>query len=244
MQNVPTIKTQIKFAILILVLLLGACGKNDDKPLFLEIQKLVNQGNPEAQYHLGMMYNNGIGTDKDPNKAYEWFTKAESSGDPLGAYKLGCYYAGQFAGVWEEDAEKSLQYKLIAAKAGYSRAQHDVGNAYYKLENHDEAINWWRLAAQQGDPGSIYNLSLVYREGKVTQENKILAYAYFKLANLNTVQKVNKKAQENLDEYASTMTSKELEEADELVSTYKAEPTVLTQKAYAGLEEARKLISN
>ena len=38
-----------------------------------------------------MMHHIGIGTQKDPRQAFEWFQKSAASNDPLGAYKLGCY---------------------------------------------------------------------------------------------------------------------------------------------------------
>ena len=50
---------------------------------------LADKGNAEAQYHVGMMHNNGIGTPRDPRQAFKWFRKSAASSDPLGAYKLG-----------------------------------------------------------------------------------------------------------------------------------------------------------
>ena len=63
----------------------------DDVDLFNAMLALANKGDAEAQYHVGMMHNNGIGTPQDPRQAFEWFQKAAASSDPLGAYKLGCY---------------------------------------------------------------------------------------------------------------------------------------------------------
>ena len=40
---------------------------------------LANKGDAEAQYHVGMMHNNGIGTPKDPKQAFEWFQKSAAS---------------------------------------------------------------------------------------------------------------------------------------------------------------------
>jgi len=37
----------------------------------------------EARYHLGMLYNNGIGVAKDPRRAFALFRKAAEAGDPL-----------------------------------------------------------------------------------------------------------------------------------------------------------------
>jgi TPR repeat protein len=71
-------------------------AKANDADSFNAMVALANKGVAEAQYHAGMMYNNGIGTQKDPKQAFEWFQRSAASNDPLGAYKLGCYYAGQF----------------------------------------------------------------------------------------------------------------------------------------------------
>ena len=43
---------------------------------------LANKGDAEAQYHVGMMYNNGIGTQQDPKQAFEWFQKSTAANDP------------------------------------------------------------------------------------------------------------------------------------------------------------------
>src|SRR6476619_3867744 len=91
----------------------------NDAGTFNAMVALANKGDAEAQYHVGMMYNNGIGTQKDPKQALEWFQKSAASNHPLGAYKLGCYYDGQF-GVVAPDANEALKYKLVSAKAGYA----------------------------------------------------------------------------------------------------------------------------
>src|SRR4029453_7482919 len=93
---------------------------------------LANKGDAEAQYHVGMMYNNGIGTERDLRRAFEWFQKSAASNDPLGASNLGCYYDGQGAGILSFDAAEALKYKLVAAQAGYALAQHDVALLYGK----------------------------------------------------------------------------------------------------------------
>jgi len=90
----------------------------NDADSFRAMVTLADKGNAEAQYHVGMMHNNGIGTKQDPRQAFGWFQKSTASGDPLGAYKLGCYYDGQGAGIVTPDTSEALKYKLISAKAG------------------------------------------------------------------------------------------------------------------------------
>ena len=110
----------IMLALLPLLTMLGGCmsalqaaaDRRDER-----IHALANGGNAEAQYHVGMFFNNGMGgMTRDPRVAFEWFGKAAAGGDALGAYKVGCHYAGQFPGTVEVDQEKALTHKLVAAK--------------------------------------------------------------------------------------------------------------------------------
>ena len=210
---------------------------------FSEVLKIAEQGNPEAQYHVGMMYNNGIGVNRDPRKALEWFEKSARSGDPLANYKLGCYLGGQFH-VVAVDLDKSLQYKLVAARAGYSIAQHDVGVAYFDRKQYEEALYWWELAAKQGFPMSLHSLSVVYKEGKAGPKDSVRAYAYFKLAKLLSEKQISEKAQLALDEVKKIMSPAELERAEQMVSQWKSDPTPLTIKASAGTKEADKFLNS
>jgi len=195
---------------------------------------LANKGNAEAQYHVGMMHNNGIGTQKDPKQAFEWFQKSTASGDPLGAYKLGCYYAGQFAGVVPSDPNEALKYKLISAKAGYALAQNDVAILYNKQGNSEEALKWWKMAGDQGDPAALFSLSMSYSAGKAVPKDLSLSYAYFKLSNVAP--------KKNVNEMASMLSKPELEKAEKLVSGWSPQPTALTLKAKSGVRAAEELL--
>jgi hypothetical protein len=41
---------------------------------------LADKGNPEAQYHLGYMFQTGTGVDKDKSQALFWYNKAAENG--------------------------------------------------------------------------------------------------------------------------------------------------------------------
>ena len=197
---------------------------------------LANKGDAEAQYHAGMMYNNGIGTQRDLKQAFAWFQKATAANDPLGAYKLGCYYDGQGAEVVATDTNEALKYKLVAAKAGYALAQHDVALLYLQQENSEEAVKWWKTAADQGHPKALYNLSGLYFQGKGVPKDLSLAYAYYKLSNLVPKDKV--------DGMATILSKPELERAEKLVAEWKPQPTALTLKAKRGVQAAEELLKS
>lgn len=207
-----------------------------DADTFMAMVALANTGHAEAQYHVGMMHNNGIGTEQNPRQAFAWFEKAAASNDPLGAYKLGCYYDGQGAGIVPADANEALKFKLVAARAGYALAQHDVANLYDRQGNPEEALKWWRMAGDQGYPRALYSLSMAHSAGKGTPRDMSLSYAYFKLSKLAP--------KKNVDEMASMLSRPELDKAEKLVSEWRAQPTALTLKAKTGFSAAEELLRN
>lgn len=202
----------------------------DDTRTFNAMVALANRGDAEAQYHVGMMHNNGIGTSQDRSEAFAWFQKSAAANDPLGAYKLGCYYDGQGAGVVAIDADQALKYKLVSAKAGYARAQHDVALMYDRQGNSEEALKWWKMAGEQGLPAALFSLSRAYSAGKGTPRDLSLSYAYFKLSKVAPAKNVN--------EMASMLSKPERENAERLVAAWKPQPTALTLKAFAGITAA------
>jgi uncharacterized protein len=218
------------------LLIFSTPANANDADTFNAMVALAQKGDAEAQYHVGMMYNNGIGTQRDLKQAFEWFQKAAAANDPLGAYKLGCYYDGQGAGVVESDAHEALKYKLVSAKAGYALAQHDVALLYRRQENSEEAVKWWKMAGDQGYPMALYNLSGSYFQGKGVPKDLSLAYAYFKISNVPPKSKVN--------EMATILSKPELEKAEKLVAEWKPQPTALTLKAKRGFQAAEEHLKN
>ena len=144
MQSISRI---LRAALPFVAFVLVACGAPSDTDLFQKLSALAEKGSAAAQYNLGMLYNNGIGTAQDTHRAFEWFEKSAAGGDPLGSYKVGCYYAGQFPGVVPIDYEKALEANLVAAKAGYFRAQQEIAGMYASKDNFQEAVKWWTAAA-------------------------------------------------------------------------------------------------
>jgi len=128
------------------------------------LSQLSERGSGEAAYHLGMLYHMGLaGVEKDPRRAFALFKLAADRGDPLGAYKVGCYYDGQGEGVVESNPTLALRYKLIAAEAGYALAQQDVAIHFLNESNDAGAIRWLEAAAAQGSRTPLLILGLLYR---------------------------------------------------------------------------------
>jgi hypothetical protein len=56
---------------------------------FASTQRAAEQGYANAQFNLGLMYDNGHGVQKDDRKAVEWFQKAADQGNAPAQFNLG-----------------------------------------------------------------------------------------------------------------------------------------------------------
>ena len=58
-----------------------------------ETLQLAERGNAQAQFNLGMMYENGQGVRQDYAEALRWYRKAAEQGYAKAQYNLGLMYA-------------------------------------------------------------------------------------------------------------------------------------------------------
>lgn len=236
----------MKQLLLLLLAFLSGCASvpaiDDDKAA--RIVTLAEAGNAEAQYHVGMFYNNGMaGMTRDPRRAFAWFQKAAAGGDPLGAYKLGCYYAGQFPGAVEADEDQALAMKLVAAEAGYSLAQSDVANLYYNRQNYPEAVRWWTRATQQGLTGAHYALHTIYHKGTGGLKDPKRAYVHYRLAYKNGQGDLRPEATTILGYLAEKLSAEERAAADAEIAAFVAKPTKLTIAALGARKRVDALLA-
>ena len=56
------------------------------------VRKAAKQGNAEAQYSLGLMYNNGDGVTQDYQEALKWYRLAAEQGHAPAQNNLGVMY--------------------------------------------------------------------------------------------------------------------------------------------------------
>ena len=76
----------------------------------MRIKAAAEQGNPEAQFLLGLQYKVGDGIEKDRVEAVKWLRKSAESGYAEAQYALGDFYAG--LDPTDELADKSAGFSL------------------------------------------------------------------------------------------------------------------------------------
>src|SRR5256885_3277697 len=70
-----------------------AAYQKGDYPLALKLLKpLADQGNVNAQYNVGVMYDNALGVKTDYAEAAKWFQKAAAQGNMYAEVDLGKLY--------------------------------------------------------------------------------------------------------------------------------------------------------
>jgi len=233
-----------KLIICILLIFPITSFSEDEKKIFQELKVVAENGSPEAQYHLGMLYNNGLGTEKNAEAALKWFKKSAEGGDPLGHYKLGCYYSGQAGNLLPIDENKALEHKLVAAQAGYTLAQDEVAGIYYQRGEYDKAVYWWEQGVYQGDPYSFYKLFSMYYEGKVIPKNIEKSYWLIKIIEKNSDNQEKEKIQPKITDLETQLTTEQISKLNTEIAAWKSERSELTIKAKSGIKETKQVIEN
>lgn len=92
------------------------------------MQAAANDGYPRAQSRLGHMYERGLGTDVDYEKAAEWYLKAIENGDITAYARLGYLYE-RGLGVRQDYSRAAELYKVAAERDNYHGLSR-LGNLY------------------------------------------------------------------------------------------------------------------
>ena len=88
----------------------------DGLPGLFELRAQAEQGDPEAQFNLGVCFHDGQGVKQDIAEAVKWYRKAAEQGLGSASFYLGfCYAKGE--GVKKDDAE-AVKWYLKAAEQG------------------------------------------------------------------------------------------------------------------------------
>ena len=93
-------------------------NQGDYKTAFSLFDKLANQGNADAQYNLGIMYENGLGVIKNETQAVYWYQKAANQGYANAQHNLGIMYANG-EGVIQDD-KQAVYWFQRAVNQGYA----------------------------------------------------------------------------------------------------------------------------
>lgn len=129
---------------------LRALQGGDNETALVIFRDLAGRGNRDAQFMMGVMYEDGRAVAQDYAGAAGWYLKAAEAGLASAQYNLGVYYQlGQ--GVRKSDAE-AVRWFSMAARQGHPAAQNNLATFYLTGEGIEkdpvEAWKWYDLAAR------------------------------------------------------------------------------------------------
>lgn len=133
-------------------------------------QPLAEQGDRDAQFALGTLYQLGRGVEQSDALATRWFRRAAERGSVPAQYNLGnAYKHGR--GVEADDAQ-AFQWWIKAAESGLAPAQFNVGTAYLYgrgvSQSDEQGIAWYEKAAANGHGGAQAALERLGRPARST----------------------------------------------------------------------------
>ena len=163
---------------------LAAYNRGDYKTAMRAWRPLAQSGNPNAQFSIGAMYDNGQGVPKDDQQAMFWFLKAADQGDAKAQFNLGNIYAkGEDV---PKDDQKAVFWYRKAADQGFASAERNLGYRYDTGQgvpkDDQRAVFWYRKAADQGDSKAQFNLGVMYDNGRGVPKDDQQAVFWFRKA--------------------------------------------------------------
>lgn len=126
------------------------------------LKKTEQQGKAQNLNYIGIMYNNGYGTQKDYKKAMEYYKKAvEKDPSYSAAYKnIGLLYEnGQGT---EQSLDKALEYYIKSAETGDTDSMYNLADFYfYTDEEYRNYSESWDLAQKCDELGDARGANLL-----------------------------------------------------------------------------------
>ena len=144
------------------------------------LQRAADNGNADAQWELGLMYEFSNQVTQDESKALELYRKSADAGSPIGLYMLAhCYQHG--IAIEEDLAVSDSLYTQSFNELIQLAPQEDiyvlnfVGSAYFwgdgvKLDR-QKAFEYYLISANKGNPETQYKVGNCYETGQGTEQD-------------------------------------------------------------------------
>lgn len=218
----------------------GGAVARDDEMAALWFTKAANQGNGEAQYQLGQLYENSH-LSQNLRTAAKWYEQAAQQGYAKAQARLGRFYA-EGMGV-EKNLNEAILWSGKAALQGNADAQYWLGLGYMQgvrvPKNTALGIGWLTRAAAQGHADARLVMARAYQRGEGTPKDSLLAHALNSLAHSNPNAAPILDANQQRDELAKLLSSEQLAASGKLAAELAA-PNNFTNALNAYIAKAHQ----
>jgi len=148
-------------------------------------RKAAEQGNVDAQFSLGVAYEDGQGVQTNLTEAIKWLTKSAENGNLQAAGRLAMYYF--FGSGEDKNIQEGIRWLRFGAERGDVLDQTTLalilrggGFPFHDIEiekDPNEAAKWYLRAARQGDGDAQISIGEMYAQGEGVMQDFVEACA-------------------------------------------------------------------
>jgi TPR repeat protein len=150
---------------------LTAAFNGDYETAMREWKPLAEQGNADAQYNLGFMYDKGRGVPQDYKTAVKWYKLSAEQGDADAQTNLGFIYEKGLS--VPQDYKVAVKWYRLSAEQGNADAQYNLGLMYGTglgvTQDNIYAHMWWSIAELSGNKNASENRTIVTKKMSSSQ---------------------------------------------------------------------------
>lgn len=161
---------------------------NKHEKAFELFQSAATYGHVPSIYNLGLCYEYGHGVKTSLHKAAEYYNEAASLGHKEAMFNIATFHYEGKGLVPGEDRSTGFDFMKTAADKGLVQAQSFIALQFSQSGKWTEAFKYFKMAAEQKDRASIYNLAVCFDKGiGVKVDNKQAMKYYHEGADMGDV---------------------------------------------------------
>jgi len=206
----------------------AAVQAQDHEAALAQCRAPADEGQADAQYVMGVLYDNGLGVDKDAEAASAWFVKAADQDQVQAMFMLGVMNMRGEGG--QKDAAAAAKWWRRAAEAGDAPSQFNLAMLTARGEgvekDVDAAARLYRISADQGFPMAQVNLGIAYAKGEGVPKDMVQAHAWFAIAAQRVPEQMRPGIERLEKKAAAELTPEQLAESEAMVNTWHPTPPV------------------
>lgn len=143
------------------------------------VQPLVENGNPDGQLLMGIMYMRGLGISKNTSKAYDMYLKAAEQGQAAAMHNLASmHYRGEGVPI---NFSEAREWNRKAAESGLTIAQHDYASMLESgvggKRDIKGAMRFYQMAAKGGYANAAFKLGRLLADQNPQESMRYLCHA-------------------------------------------------------------------
>ena len=194
------------------------------------VKNKAEDGDPESQFYLGLMFVSGQGMKEDALEGVNWLRKSAEQGNALAQFYFGGCYLDGLKG-FPKNYDEAFKWIKKSAEQGNIDAQAELGVLYKSgrgvAKNDVEAFKWYKKAAEQGQETVQSDLAICYIMGAGVPRDYVEGYAWLSLSCSGRF--VLSRQREALNSLESQMSSAQVERAQKRCKEIQAE--IMSRKA-------------